>query len=137
MRAVAGDGVMLEPQTTAHAEAMFVVLSDPALYAYENAPPPSLDWLRERVARGRGPLLANLVFNAGATGWAGSEPACSMTHDPPRFGNIARPYVDGALLPTRKVSTLAAYAAAWIISETSLRRLRDVSDISELRRWTA
>jgi RimJ/RimL family protein N-acetyltransferase len=51
MRAVAGDGVMLEPQTIAHAEAMFALLSDPAIYAYENAPPPSLDWLRERFAR--------------------------------------------------------------------------------------
>lgn len=50
MRAIAGDGVILEPQTAAHAEAMFAVLSDPAIYAYENAPPPSLDWLRERFA---------------------------------------------------------------------------------------
>jgi RimJ/RimL family protein N-acetyltransferase len=50
VRAIAGDGVILEPQTAAHAEAMFAVLSDPAIYAYENAPPPSLDWLRERFA---------------------------------------------------------------------------------------
>ena len=51
MRAVAGDGVMLDPQTAAHAEALFAVLSDPAIYAHENAPPPSLDWLRERFVR--------------------------------------------------------------------------------------
>ena len=62
MRVIAGDGLMLVPQTTAHAEAMcdrpvpppaamFAVLSDPAIYAYENAPPPSLEGLRERFAR--------------------------------------------------------------------------------------
>ncbi|TAK44726.1 MAG: N-acetyltransferase [Betaproteobacteria bacterium] len=49
-RLVAGD-VTLEPQTAAHAEAMFTVLSDPAIYAYENAPPPSLEWLRERFRK--------------------------------------------------------------------------------------
>ncbi len=38
----------LEPQVAAHATAMFVVLSDPAIYAYENAPPASLEWLQER-----------------------------------------------------------------------------------------
>jgi RimJ/RimL family protein N-acetyltransferase len=64
MRGVAGDGVMLEPQTTAHAEAMFVVLSDPELYAYENAPPPSLDWLRERFA-----LLESRRSADGAEQW--------------------------------------------------------------------
>ena len=30
----------LLPQTAAHAPAMFDVLSDPAIYTYENAPPP-------------------------------------------------------------------------------------------------
>jgi RimJ/RimL family protein N-acetyltransferase len=41
----------LEPQVEAHAAAMFVVLSDPAIYAFENAPPPSLDWLQTRFRR--------------------------------------------------------------------------------------
>lgn len=41
----------LEPQVVAHAEPMFAVLSDPAIYEYENEPPPSLEWLRERFAR--------------------------------------------------------------------------------------
>jgi ribosomal-protein-alanine N-acetyltransferase len=40
----------LEPQTKAHAKAMFAVLSDPAIYKYENAPPSSVEWLRERFA---------------------------------------------------------------------------------------
>jgi len=30
---------------------MFAVLSDPAIYEYENAPPRSLEWLRERFAK--------------------------------------------------------------------------------------
>jgi RimJ/RimL family protein N-acetyltransferase len=30
---------------------MFRVLSDPAIYRYENEPPPSLEWLRARFAR--------------------------------------------------------------------------------------
>jgi len=41
----------LEPQTAAHAEEMFAVLSDPAIYEYENTPPASLEWLRERYAK--------------------------------------------------------------------------------------
>ena len=41
----------LEPQTLAHADEMFVVLSDPAIYEYENEPPPSRAWLRARFAR--------------------------------------------------------------------------------------
>jgi RimJ/RimL family protein N-acetyltransferase len=41
----------LEPQVAAHADEMFVVLSDPAIYEYENQPPPSPEWLRSRFAR--------------------------------------------------------------------------------------
>ena len=41
----------LEPQMAAHAEEMFTVLSDPALYAYENEPPRSIEWLRARFAK--------------------------------------------------------------------------------------
>jgi len=40
----------LEPQVAAHADAMFVVLGDPAIYEYENEPPQSLEGLRERFA---------------------------------------------------------------------------------------
>lgn len=42
---------MLEPQAVAHAEEMFQVLSDPAIYEYENAAPENLDWLRERYRK--------------------------------------------------------------------------------------
>ena len=48
MRTLVADKLVLEPQIAAHAEAMFVVLSDPAIYAYENEPPWSVNELRER-----------------------------------------------------------------------------------------
>ena len=50
MRSVDGARLMLEPLCAEHAEAMFVVLSDPAIYEYENAPPLSVGWLRARYA---------------------------------------------------------------------------------------
>ncbi|MEP7207081.1 MAG: GNAT family N-acetyltransferase [Casimicrobiaceae bacterium] len=55
-RAVAG-GVIdagklaLEPQVAAHAEAMYPLLCDPLLYAFEGVPPVSIDALRERFTR--------------------------------------------------------------------------------------
>ena len=51
MRTLQGHELRLEPQVAAHAEEMFAVLSDPNLYAHENEPPASLEWLRERFAR--------------------------------------------------------------------------------------
>ena len=38
----------LEPQVQAHAAEMFEVLADPAIYEFENEPPPSAQWLAER-----------------------------------------------------------------------------------------
>ena len=43
--------ITLEAQCAAHAADMFAVLSDPAIYEYENEPPASLEWLRDRFAR--------------------------------------------------------------------------------------
>ena len=51
MRVVKISALRLEPQTTFHADEMFVVLSDPAIYKYENTPPESLAWLRNRFLR--------------------------------------------------------------------------------------
>jgi [ribosomal protein S5]-alanine N-acetyltransferase len=51
MRPVVAAGLTLEPQRAGHADAMFEVLGDPAIYEYENEPPSSLDWLRARFAR--------------------------------------------------------------------------------------
>jgi RimJ/RimL family protein N-acetyltransferase len=51
MRTIRTPDLTLEPQVAAHAGEMFAVLSDPAIYEYENEPPASLDWLRERFTR--------------------------------------------------------------------------------------
>jgi len=51
MQVIGTGSLTLEPQTAAHAEEMFAVLSDPAIYAHENEPPPSLEWLRARFAK--------------------------------------------------------------------------------------
>jgi len=51
MRVIETGSLTLEPQIMAHAEEMFVVLSDPAIYAHENQPPRSLEWLRTRFAK--------------------------------------------------------------------------------------
>jgi ribosomal-protein-alanine N-acetyltransferase len=51
MHAIDVGSLTLEPQVAAHAEEMFVVLSDPAIYEYENAPPASIEWLRARFTK--------------------------------------------------------------------------------------
>jgi RimJ/RimL family protein N-acetyltransferase len=54
----------LEPQVAAHAMEMFGVLSDAAIYEFENAPPPSVKWLAERYAR-----LERRVSEDGQQAW--------------------------------------------------------------------
>ena len=51
MRVLETPRLTLEPQVVAHAEELFVVLCDPAIYEYENQPPRSLDWFRARLAK--------------------------------------------------------------------------------------
>jgi RimJ/RimL family protein N-acetyltransferase len=51
MRSIETPTLTLEPQRAAHAPEMFAVLGDPAIYEFENEPPPSLDWLRARFTR--------------------------------------------------------------------------------------
>jgi RimJ/RimL family protein N-acetyltransferase len=51
MRKIVAGGLVLEPQTAMHAEEMFGVLSDPAIYEFENEPPRSLEWLRDRFTK--------------------------------------------------------------------------------------
>lgn len=41
----------MEPQLASHAREMFSVLSDPAIYEFENEPPIHLDWLEKRFQR--------------------------------------------------------------------------------------
>jgi ribosomal-protein-alanine N-acetyltransferase len=56
--------LVLEPQIAAHAGEMFGVLSDPAIYEFENAPPESAAWLAERFAK-----LESRVSPDGAEQW--------------------------------------------------------------------
>jgi len=51
MKTLVAGNLVLEPQVAAHAQAMFEVLSDPAIYEFENAPPESQAWLEQRFAR--------------------------------------------------------------------------------------
>jgi ribosomal-protein-alanine N-acetyltransferase len=51
MNRVDAGTLVLEPQLSAHAAEMFEVLSDPAIYEFENSPPVSAVWLAERFAR--------------------------------------------------------------------------------------
>jgi RimJ/RimL family protein N-acetyltransferase len=46
-----GGNLRLEPQVATHAPEMFQVLSDPAIYEFENAPPESFDWLETRFRK--------------------------------------------------------------------------------------
>ena len=48
---ISAGALVLEPQIAAHAAEMFAVLSDPAIYEFENSPPASEAWLTERFAR--------------------------------------------------------------------------------------
>jgi ribosomal-protein-alanine N-acetyltransferase len=51
MNTLIQDTLRLEPQRVDHAAEMFEVLSDPAIYEFENQPPESLAWLQNRFAR--------------------------------------------------------------------------------------
>jgi RimJ/RimL family protein N-acetyltransferase len=51
MRAIRASLLLLEPQVAEHAREMFDVLGDPAIYEFENEPPPSLEWLTARYAK--------------------------------------------------------------------------------------
>jgi RimJ/RimL family protein N-acetyltransferase len=65
-RVVETPRLVLEPQTAAHADAMYVVLADPAIYEFENEPPASAAALRERYRKlesGRSPDGTQLWLN--------------------------------------------------------------------------
>ena len=51
MRTLRASRLTLEPQLEAHAAEMFVVLSDPAIYEFENTAPSSEAWLAHRFKR--------------------------------------------------------------------------------------
>ena len=64
MNRIAAGQLVLEPQIAAHAAEMFSILSDPAIYEFENAPPESVAWLAERFAK-----LESRVSPDGAEQW--------------------------------------------------------------------
>jgi len=51
VRTLATTRTTLEPQLASHAAEMFDLLQDPRIYDYENEPPASQAWLRERYAK--------------------------------------------------------------------------------------
>lgn len=51
MRSITASHCQPEPQTAAHAPEMYSVLSDPAIYEFENEPPESLEKLAIRFAK--------------------------------------------------------------------------------------
>lgn len=51
MHVIEAANLTLVPQAAAHAEEMFIVLSDPAIYEYENEPPQSIEELRARFTK--------------------------------------------------------------------------------------
>ena len=98
VRTLQGRAVVLEPQLAEHADEMFVLLSDPAIYEYENEPPASLEWLRARFARleGRGSpdgeqLWLNWVVRLPAAGLIGYVQATVLP-----TGRAAIAYVFGS-----------------------------------------
>ena len=66
MRALQTPRLVLEPQTEAHAGEMYAVLTDPAIYEFENEAPASVEVLRERYRKletGRSPDGTQLWLN--------------------------------------------------------------------------
>ena len=51
MNTIVADLCILEPQAVSHAPEMFLVLSDPAIYEFENSPPQSEEWLVNRFRK--------------------------------------------------------------------------------------
>ena len=51
MKALIASRCRLEPLVVAHAREMFAVLSDSAIYEFENAPPANEEWLANRYQR--------------------------------------------------------------------------------------
>ena len=64
MNRITAGTLVLEPQIAAHAAEMFDVLSDPAIYEFENTPPRSAAWLADRFTR-----LESRVSTDGAEQW--------------------------------------------------------------------
>lgn len=101
LRTLQAEGLVLEPLLVSHAEAMFQVLRDPAIYRYENEPPGSVAELQEHyryLVRRRSPDGSQVWLN-----WVIRLPG-------PRAG------VEGPLIGYVQ-ATLMADGEAWIAYE--------------------
>ena len=93
--------LVLEPQVAAHADEMFVVLSDPAIYEFENAPPASVEALRERyraLEARRSPDGRQLWLN-----WTVRL----------KDGDVAIGYVQATVLPDTAALVAYEFNSAW------------------------
>ena len=93
--------LVLEPQVAAHADEMFIVLCDPAIYEFENAPPGSAEALRERyraLEARRSPDGAQLWLN-----WIVRL----------KDGGAAIGYVQATVLPDATALVAYEFNSAW------------------------
>ncbi len=67
MRVIETATLVLEPQVASHADEMFAVLSDPAIYEHENAPPLSVDPTQLRLV-----VLQLVALTTGVPGTLGA-----------------------------------------------------------------
>lgn len=77
MRLLVAARCTLEPLVAAHAGEMFDVLRDPAIYEFENQPPPSVEWLAHRyeLLESRGPADGTELWLNWVVRLPGGEPA--------------------------------------------------------------
>lgn len=93
--------LVLAPQRATHAEEMYAVLTDPAIYEYENQPPASLEALRERYRKletGRSPDGTQLWLN-----WV-----VGVGEDGPLIG-----YVQATVLADARALIAYEFGSAW------------------------
>ncbi|MGB2816450.1 MAG: GNAT family N-acetyltransferase [Burkholderiaceae bacterium] len=101
MRVLETTRLVLEPQGAAHAEVMYGVLSDPAIYEFENEPPVSLESLRERYRKlesRRSPDGSQLWLN-----WV-----VRLRSDGTAIG-----YVQATVLPEARALVAYEFGSAW------------------------
>lgn len=101
MRTIETARLVLEPQTSAHADELFVVLSDPAIYEFENAPPASLEALRLRCRK-----LESRRSPDGEEAWLNW-----VARD--RASGAAIGYVQATVWPDRSALVAYEFGSAW------------------------
>jgi ribosomal-protein-alanine N-acetyltransferase len=137
MRFLVAGLLVLEPQVVGHAEAMFEVLRDPELYAFEGEPPASPDAVRERFRRlesRRSPDATELWLNwvlrpAPRDAPVGYVQATVRGDGRAAIAYVLAPSHWGRGLASRAVETMLAELAA----EHGVRRATAVLKVANLR----